>query len=318
MEVNTMHNETSVFSVTTSQSYIKVFSIIFVISAFVILALLTSSVSLAAATLDTVASADGVPIRYEVRGEGQLALVFVHCWCCDRSYWNEQVDLFAQKYTVVTLDLAGHGESGLDREKWTMEAFGEDVASVVRKLDLDQVVLIGHSMGGPVIVEAARRIPERVIGLIAVDTLHDVEVKYTQEQIEGFLAPWREDFVAATDSYIRQYMFTPKTDPTLIDKIATDMSAAPPEVGIGAMSELVQYDAAVAIQEVQAPIRCINSDNLPTNVEAGQRHATSFEVVLMSEVGHFLMMEDPRTFNQLLDEVVKGLIRVTTSKEAQN
>src|SRR4030042_2442379 len=65
-----------------------------------------------AITIDTAISSDGIPISYEVRGKGEPALIFVHGWCCDRSYWNEQLPHFAQKYKVVSVDLAGHGESG--------------------------------------------------------------------------------------------------------------------------------------------------------------------------------------------------------------
>ena len=49
---------------------------------------------------------------------------------------------------MVAVDLGGHGESGMGREHWTMEAFGDDVAAVVRGLGLERVILVGHSMGG--------------------------------------------------------------------------------------------------------------------------------------------------------------------------
>jgi pimeloyl-ACP methyl ester carboxylesterase len=76
--------------------------------------------------------------------------VFVHCWACDRTYWREQVDVFAADHQVVTLDLAGHGESGAGRETWTVKGLAGDVQAVVEALDLERVILIGHSMGGPV------------------------------------------------------------------------------------------------------------------------------------------------------------------------
>jgi pimeloyl-ACP methyl ester carboxylesterase len=76
-------------------------------------------------------SADGVPIHYAVQGNGTTALVFVHGWCCDHHYWDRQVDHFVPQYTVITLDLAGHGASGQARTQWTMEAFGQDVIAVV-------------------------------------------------------------------------------------------------------------------------------------------------------------------------------------------
>jgi pimeloyl-ACP methyl ester carboxylesterase len=161
--------------------------------------------------IDNAISADGVSIAYEVRGEGEPALVLIHGWCCDRSYWNEQLPHFAQKYKVVAIDLAGHGESGLERKAWTMGAFGEDVVSVINKLNLDQIVLVGHSMGGFVILEAARRMPQLVIGLVGVDTLGDFEFKFTQEQIDEFFTPFRSNFVEATRNLGRT-MFTPNSD----------------------------------------------------------------------------------------------------------
>jgi pimeloyl-ACP methyl ester carboxylesterase len=124
---------------------------------------------------DHVLSFDGTPIYYEVCGEGEPALVFIHGWCCERGYWVNQLSEFAQRHKVVAVDLAGHGESGLDRKAWTIPAFGEDVVAVAEKLGLSKAILIGHSLGGSVIVEAARRMPEQVIGLVGADTFRDVE-----------------------------------------------------------------------------------------------------------------------------------------------
>ena len=76
---------------------------------------------------DIAISADGVPIHYKARGDGDIALVFVHGWCCNRSYWEKQLDHFAPHHRVVTIDLGGHGESGLKRESWSMAAFAGDV-----------------------------------------------------------------------------------------------------------------------------------------------------------------------------------------------
>src|SRR5262245_20454415 len=116
-----------------------------------------------------VTSPDSIQIAYEVHGNGTPALIFVHGWSCDRSYWQGQLEPFSRNFKVVAIDLAGHGESGLSRKSWTIEAFGADVAAVVKKLNLQRVVLIGHSMGSNVIAEAARQLPGRVAGLVLVD-----------------------------------------------------------------------------------------------------------------------------------------------------
>jgi len=258
----------------------------------------------------TVASSDGVAIAYEVRGSGSPALVFVHGWSCDRSYWDAQVDRLAAQHTVVTLDLAGHGQSGRERQAWTMEAFGEDVVAVVQALELDPVILIGHSMGGPVILEAARRMPDRVVGVVGVDTYQEFGRVYGPEEVAGFLAPLRADFRVNTRTFVSSTMFLPSADSSLVNQVASDMSAAPPEIALAAMDGLVRWhneQSGEALAAVRAPIRAINSDYRPTNLEGARRYAGSFEVKFMTGVGHFVMMEDPETFNRLLAETIAEL-----------
>jgi len=251
-------------------------------------------------------SSDGVEISFDKQGKGKPALVFVHGWCCDKSYWKFQVPHFSKQHEVITIDLAGHGESGFNRQNWTIESFGKDVVAVIEKLDLNQAILIGHSMGGPINIEAARQIPKRIIGLVGVDTYHNFEDMPTPEQINEILSSFKTDFVVNSSNFVRS-MFPPKADSTLVKQIVTDMSSAPPEIAIGAIQGLFNFDRVEALKEVQIPIYCINSDKYPTNVEVGERHALSFELKLMRGIGHFVMMEDPDKFNQLLTKTVNDL-----------
>lgn len=134
--------------------------------------------------LDNIAiSSDGVKISFDKQGEGEPALVFVHGWSNNRSIWDAQVSHFSKTYKVITVDLPGFGESGNNRQTWTIASFGEDVATVINKLDLDQVVLVGFSMGGPVVIETAKSVPDHVAGLVLVDELHNVEMQYPPEVI---------------------------------------------------------------------------------------------------------------------------------------
>jgi len=251
----------------------------------------------------TVVSADSVEIAYTVRGEGEPALVFVHGWCCDGTYWRDQVDHFSKTHKVVTVDLGGHGKSGMGREAWTIEAFGEDVVAVVEKLGLDDVILVGHSMGGAVNIEAARRMPGHVVGLIGADTYQNLEQEFSKEQRDGLLSTFRADFAGMTEAFVRG-MFTPGADSVLVAKVAGDMSSAPPEVGIGAMESLLGYKTVGAFEGLKIPVYAINSDLFPTDVEAGRRQAYSFEVTYMPGRGHFVMLEDPETFDTLLAGVI--------------
>ena len=266
-----------------------------------------------AAETMSVNSPDGVRIVYQVQGKGDISLVFIHCWCCDKSFWESQVPVFAKNYQVVTLDLGGHGESGTGREDWTLEAFGEDVTTVVNKLNLGKIILIGHSMGGPVAVQAARLLREQVLGIVAVDTLQNVEQKFTQEQVEQFMAPMRKDFKGAAENFLRSNMFTPKSDPALVEKIVNKMTSAKPEIGLGAMENMFKYNLSGVMDKLKVPIRLIIADKFPYDIEAGKRHAVSFEVKVMKDVGHFLHMEAPETFNKLLTETLKEIKKINAA-----
>lgn len=250
-------------------------------------------------TVQRVSSADGVPIAYEVHGDGRPALVFVHGWSCDRTYWSGQIEPFSRDFTVVAVDLAGHGESGVDRRSWTMASFGEDVAAVVTELDLQDVILIGHSMGGDVVPEAARRLPGRVSGLIWVDAYKQLGPGRTPEQVEELLATFRPDFAGRTGTLVRS-MFVPASDPALVDRVATDMASAPPDIAIAALESAFSYSREVTrtLAALKLPVVAINPDDAPTDTESMTR--AGVEVMIMPGVGHFLQLEDAERFNALL------------------
>ena len=262
----------------------------------------------AAASEATVRSKDGVSIHYDSTGTGEPALVLVHCWSCDRHLWDAVVPRLARDRRVVTLDLAGHGASGRDRKDWTMPAFGEDVRAVVDALGLRKVILVGHSMGGPVILEAARLLPGRVVGLVPVDTGLNVEKTSTPEEVAGLMAAFEKDYRATADQFTRQYMFAPKSDKAVVDRVAAKNAAAPPEVAIPCLRAVLGYDARPTLREVRVPAHAVNADLYPTDVEANRRHFASYDVTLMTGVGHYLMIEDPARFTELLAGAVAQLL----------
>lgn len=256
---------------------------------------------------DFALSSDGVQIKYAVSGKGDISLVFVHGWSCNRSYWRDQSPVFEGDYQVVTIDLAGHGDSGSNRTIWTIDAFGEDVAAVVNKLKINRAVLIGHSMGGAVVVSAARLLPGTILGIVGVDTYQDISEKFSREEIEGWLAGFRNDFKKTTGDFVRS-MFYPDADSSLVREIADDMSSAPASIGIGALENYFAYYLPDVFKDVRIPVFCINSDKYPINIEAGKQYAGSFQVSIMKGVGHFPMLEKPDQFNGLLKEALLRIL----------
>lgn len=277
-----------------------------------LLLLLTFAIPSAQAGKNTdavVNASDGVAIHYSVQGTGEPALVFVHCWSCDRNLWENQVAEFAKKHRVVTIDLPGHGKSGQDRKNWSIESYGEDVKTVVSKLDLKRVVLIGSSMGGPITLEAARRMPDRVVGIVPVDTLHNVEARVPPEQLDAVIKQLQADYKTAVTGFLNQFFFGPKTPAAVKTRVTADVTSRPPELAVKIFRDIFAYDAAPALREVKVPIRAINASLTPTDLPVNRKYAPQFNVVLMEGFGHYPMLEDPATFNRHLAEFLQSLPR---------
>jgi pimeloyl-ACP methyl ester carboxylesterase len=249
-------------------------------------------------------SADRIPIAYRAEGAGEPAVVLVHCWCGNQGFWNGAVAALKDRHRVVTLDLAGHGASGRGRARHTVEAFAQDVKAVVETLGLTKVILVGHSMGGPVTLEAARLMPDRVVKLIPIDTFHNVEEVWPEEQRAAFLKPFEEDFRVAVRTFVPQLM-PPGTDRAVVKRVVDAMAACDPAMGVSAMRALMDYPEAERIATVKVPIHAISGDLFPTDLAANRRHAPQFEVTVMKGTGHFPMWERAREFESTLVEAVK-------------
>ncbi len=253
---------------------------------------------------------DFVHIDYRVWGNGEPAVVLIHGWACDENYWSAQVDALKAKYTVVAINLAGHGASERNRTDWSIGNYGEDVATVVRQLKNPQIVLVGHSMGADVALEASRRIGDRVIGIIAVDSLKSIGLPPMKPQeIERQLAPFRDHFIEATRDYVTKTMFEKGADPTFVQKVAYDMSLEPPQVAIPSLQSLLSMDFTTLLPDIHVPVYAINSDLSPTDEARIRKSLPRFKADVLDHTGHFLMMEVPQRLNPVLIKDIDALVQ---------
>jgi pimeloyl-ACP methyl ester carboxylesterase len=257
----------------------------------------------------TFRATDGANIIGEVRGNGDTALVFLHGWGGDREYWKNQVAAFAGDYRIVALDQAGHGESRTDRKDSTISALGGDVEAVVKELGLKRVILVGHSMGGPVALAAAKRLPGTVVAVIAVDTLQNAEMKFPAETAEKLLAAIEMDFKGTIQAGFFAGLLPEKADPELASWLAKKAEAQNPKMAIALMRDFFVLDTAKLLREAKVPVRAINSGGgyaffNATAVDVNKKYA-DFKAVSIDAVGHYPMLEKPDEFNRALRDALK-------------
>jgi pimeloyl-ACP methyl ester carboxylesterase len=154
-------------------------------------------------------------------------------------------------------------------------------------------------MGGDVIFQAARLLPGKVEALIMLDTYKKVGPWRSDSEIDEIVAEFEADFSGVTERYVRGY-FPTHANQTLVNRIATDLAAAPPAVALSAMRSSFRHarEVPALIKELGLPVITINPDNAPTDLTSMSNHGV--DVVIMAGVGHFLMMENPAEFNELL------------------
>ena len=253
-------------------------------------------------------ASDGVTIAYHVSGRGEPALVLVHGWALDRHLWDGHVPRLAARHRVITLDLPGHGESGRKRADWTMAAFGEDVKAVVETVGAKDVVLVGHSMGGPVVLEAARRMPERVRGIVLVDTILNAEDRLPGEQIEVMARQLQTNYVEMATELADDYLFVPATPPAVRERVLRHATTTDPNLSVALLKQVWAYSPLPALREIKAPIRAVNADKFPTQLEVNRRHMPGFEAHIVPGTGHYPMLEAPEPFAAALDRALAQVI----------
>ncbi len=251
-------------------------------------------------------SADKVEIVYTASGSGKTAVIFIHGGFADRTFWSNQLGPFAEKYRVIALDLGGHGESGDNRTKWNMVAFAEDVRAVIEKEKIKRAVLVGNSLGGPVAVETAGLVPDKVVGIVAVDTFHFFDVKYPPDFFKNYAAAFRSDFDGTMRKMTRS-LFKADVSPKLQAWAEKKMLDNSPEMAAQVMESFIGYKMMHTLKKLKQPIRCINGDLYPTMIEPNRGIYPDFDAVILPDTGHYPMLERPEAFNGHLMKILKKM-----------
>jgi len=255
-------------------------------------------------------------------GSGQPPIVFVHGFACSHSDWDAQVAHLAPRHRTVAVDLRGHGESPGTAAECSIERYGTDVADIVRALNLLPVVLVGHSMGCRVVVEAAARAPESVAGIVLVDgSQFAAAIEGTLRQAfgepDGFRTVTRRWF---------QDMFAAKSDPAAVASVVARAGRLAQTIGETVMLDLVSYDVtrfSAALARLGLPVMAIQTTYSNERRERrwlaqGQTtpyldmlraQVPSARIEIIPDTGHFPQIDEPDQTNALLGSFIASLPR---------
>jgi len=246
------------------------------------------------------AKLDGVRVHYKSYGTGRDALVFVHGWTCNMSFWRGQIPAFEGKTRVIAIDLPGHGQSDKPHVDYTMDYFARSIEAVLRDAGVDRAVLVGHSMGTPVIRQFYRKYPNKTLALVVVDG--PLRPFFDEATIAKLIEPLRGPNYKEAASQIVGGMLAPVSSPALREEIKSAMLSTPQYVAVSAMDGMASK-VIWTNDKINVPVLAImaKSPFLPADNEQFYRSlAPKLEYHMWEGVSHFLMMEKPTEFNEAL------------------
>jgi pimeloyl-ACP methyl ester carboxylesterase len=263
------------------------------------------------------ATVNGTQLYYERTGAGAPPLVFVHGFGCAHEDWQPQVEAFSPRHMTISCDLRGHGESPGEPESCSIETYGADVAALLRALNLGGAVLVGHSMGTRVVLQACLDAPDRVAGLVLVDgSFMAAAGERAEEDARRAIAA--AGFAGFAGGLFEQMFFAPSAT---ADRIRARAARLPEAVGAALFPRMVRWDArtmAAALGRVGVPLLVIQSTTLTPErrrvpltpgantpfLELIRSRAPHAQIEIVPGVAHFTMLEAPDAVNRLLADFV--------------
>lgn len=263
------------------------------------------------------ASYHGIKVHYESYGRSaqrEPALVFIHGWTCDLTFWRGQEPVYTRRHSLL-IDLPGHGRSDKPRGAYPMEYFARAVDAVMQDAGVQSAVLIGHSLGGPIAYAFLREHSDRAVALVLVDAevrpgsagplRPEVQRQQMAARARSMAGPAGDrNFSESIES-----MFSEKTTAAVRAEIRTRMLATPRHVRIAALTSPSSLLPPSPKESFPLPALAIQASSLGMEERFGIMK-TLFPAMRLEAwegSGHFLMMEEPERFNRSLEAFLTGI-----------
>jgi len=257
---------------------------------------------------------NGVSLTVEVRGDGP-AVLFIHGYPFDRSIWTHQLAAL-DGWSRIAPDLRGMGQSDAPDLGYNMETYAADLAALLDLLGADEVVLVGHSMGGYIAFEFLRRWRDRVRGLVLVDTRAEADTPEGKKSRDAAAASAREQGAEALAEAMLPKVLGASTlagGPATVERVRAIMSATPVPGMVGALGAMRDRpDSTPLLPDLAGIPALVIVGNEDEVTPAAQARAMADAIpgaslVVIRSAGHLPTLERPVETTDALLAFLDGL-----------
>jgi pimeloyl-ACP methyl ester carboxylesterase len=258
-------------------------------------------------------------IHHVATGSGSPPIVFVHGFACSHTDWRAQVAHFSERHATLAVDLPGHGTTPATAGPASIEVCGAAVAELLQARSLPPVMIVGHSMGCRVVLEAALRAREHVAGVVLLDGS-----RFAPQILQTLETRFAAGEYGAVVRGLFEQMFTGRSAPDAVAAIMQRAAALPEAVGRALLLSMVRYDQealGAALKSVERPLfvlqtTYVNDKRERVPMTAGQTtpyldfvraKAPAARIEVLPGIGHFPQFDAPADTNRILASFVAAL-----------
>jgi pimeloyl-ACP methyl ester carboxylesterase len=249
---------------------------------------------------DRTADRDGLRLAYVTGGEGQPPLVFVHGGLSSHHAFDPQLEHFVRTNRVLAADLRGHGWSAASETPSSIDVMADDIAFLCDSEGIVQALVVGHSMGGLVALDLARRYPQLTRALVLIES-PIVPPEAHAARSEGLLAALRgREYDAFVVEWARR-MVVPGASHA--QRIVEEMRRTPQEVAVSVVEQMLGYDTEAAVVVCPVPILVVGGA-----VDVARLHVLRPDAIVLPPVGasHYGHLDAPGGLNALIQSALRG------------
>ena len=244
--------------------------------------------------------------NYELIGDGDSTLVFLHGWNINRSYWDSQIDYFSTSYRTLAVDLIHEQHVKDTLRNWTIDEFARDITAVIEKEKLDNLILIGHTMSGEICLSINQRIPEKVLGIIGIDNFKEVGFdlsQYDRREIDGFVDGIRDNYQEEIRRMVEGLFPKQKRNEEAFRRVLKDFQAQDSVIATTIFRNMYEVwdNTKHILPKLDDPLYLVLCDFSPFNEQDFQKYIPNgFEIITIHNSGHYPMIEQPKELNKAI------------------